>query len=82
MSQLGIFDTLEEDTILAIQAKGVAMMLEGKTIMSWSGEGTQVDREFTMPIPDMLEECKYTLKRKWPDTYGSMVNNVRAFRIA
>jgi hypothetical protein len=79
MSQLGIFDTLDEDTVLAIQAKGIALMLEGKTIMEWSGEGTEVTREFTMSIPDMLEECKYTLKQKWPQTYGYPVNRVRPY---
>lgn len=82
MSQLGIFNTLDQDTVLAIQAKGIAMMLEGKTIMEWSGEGTDVKREFTMPIVDMLEECKYTLKNNWPEIYGYPVNRVRPFRIA
>jgi hypothetical protein len=82
MSQLGIFDTLTEDQILSIQAKGIELMLEGKTIMKWSGEGTEVEKEFTMPISELLEECKYTLKNKFPDTYGYMVNVVRPFRIA
>lgn len=77
MSRIGIFNTLPIDTVVAIQQKAVALILEGKTIMEWSGEGTSATKQFTMPITDILEECSYTLRSLDPATYGNLLIQIK-----
>lgn len=79
MSQFGLFLTLDEDTILAIQAKAVEMILEGKTIMQWSGEGTEATKQFAMPPAAVLEECLFALRSKNPVTYGFNSTMIKPF---
>ena len=79
MSQFGLFLTLDIDTILAIQAKAVEMILEGKTLLEWSGEGTEAKKAFTMPPLAVLEECLYALRSKDPTTYGHNNTFVKPF---
>jgi len=80
-SPVGIFDTLDVDTILAIQAKAISFLLEGKTVMAWSGEGTSAEKRFTMNVRDTLEECKYSLKQLDPATYGYFIKQVKPFHM-
>ena len=55
------------DEVKAIQAKAKALLLEGKTIMSWNdGGGTSVTKQMVMPVAEVLEECAYALKRLEP----------------
>jgi hypothetical protein len=75
----GIFDTLDEDTILAIQAKAVSLILEGKTLMQWAGEGTEARKQFTMSPNEILQECKYSLKQIDPQTYGHFIRKTKPF---
>ena len=75
----GIFDTLDEDTILAIQAKAVALIMEGKTLMAWEGEGTSARKQFTMSPHEILQECKYSLKQIDPATYGYFIRKTQPF---
>lgn len=38
------------------------MLAEGKTVMSWSGEGKSGGKQFTMPVDQVLTECNYRLR--------------------
>ncbi len=60
--------TLEEVT--AIQAKAKALLLEGKTIMSWGDSETSVTKQFTLPVDQILEECAHALKVLCPSSFG------------
>lgn len=77
MSRLGIFLTLDTETILAIQQKAVSLLLEGKTTISWTGEGSGAAKAFAMPISDVLEECKYALCSLDPATYGNLLIQIK-----
>lgn len=74
--------TVEE--VLAIQKKAKALILEGKTLMSYSDSGTSASKQFTMPVADVLDECGYALQVLAPDTYGKrrryLVSNYRGLR--
>ena len=72
MSRLGLFLTLPIDTIVSIQTKAVNMLLEGKTVMSWQGEGVSATKSFAMPVSDVLEECDWALRSLDPSTYGNI----------
>jgi hypothetical protein len=56
--------------VLAIQAKAKAMLLEGKTIMSWGDSGTNVTKEFPLTVKETLGECACALRILDPATYG------------
>jgi hypothetical protein len=79
MSQFGVFNLLDEDTILAIQAEAVSLVLQGKTVMQWSGEGTEATKKFAMNPVDVLEECNFSLKQLNPDTYGNLIKIVKPY---
>ena len=69
-SASGIFIGLSESDILAIRDKAVAMLKEGKTIMSYSDSGTNVSKQFVMPVKEVLAECRMALQQLDPETYG------------
>ena len=71
MAASGIFIGLSESDILAIRDKAVAMLKEGKTIMSYGDQGTSVSKLFPLPPERVLEECNHALRVLDPDTYGS-----------
>ena len=71
-----------EDDVLAIRAAALALYKEGKTIISWTGEGTEVTRQFVAPVEKILAETRMFLKQLHPETYGYPVRNSRVFRIA
>lgn len=77
MAASGIFVGLSESDIVAIRDKAVAMLKEGKTIMSYSDSGTNVSKQFVMPVKEVLAECKYALQQLDPDTYGKRVTIIR-----
>lgn len=56
--------------VLQIQAKAKALLMEGKTVMSWNEGGLSATRQFVMPVAEVLDECAYALRRLDPDTYG------------
>ncbi len=62
------------DEVLSIQAKAKKLLLEGKTIMSWSEGGVSATRQFAMPVQEVLAECAYALTQLDPDTYGQGSN--------
>lgn len=59
----GIFVGLPRETIEAIQTKAVALILEGKTIMSYGDGATNASKQFALPPKDMLQEANYALQR-------------------
>ncbi len=56
--------------ILQIQTKAKQMLLEGKTLMTWSESGSSAGKQFAMPVKDTLEECAFALRKLAPETYG------------
>jgi len=63
MAANGIFVGLPQATIEAIRDKAVALILEGKTIMSYGDGSTNAQKQFSMPPAQMLQEAKYALER-------------------
>jgi hypothetical protein len=63
MPASGIFVGLPQATIEAIRDKAVALILEGKTIMSYGDGATNASKQFSMPPTQMLQEAKYALER-------------------
>lgn len=62
MSATGLFvKGFAASEVLAIQNKAKALLLEGKTLMNWSDNGTSVSKQFAMPVEKVLEECAYAL---------------------
>jgi len=78
MAASGIFIGLAESDILAIRDKAVAMLKEGKTIMSYSDSGTNVNKQFVMPVKDVMLECKMALQQLDPETYGQRRTVIRS----
>ena len=66
----GIFIGLTECELLDIKAKAVAMITEGKTLMSYSDSGSSASKQFAMPPKEMLQEAMFALSRLDPQTYG------------
>lgn len=57
----GTFIGLPRATLEAIRDRAVALILEGKTIMSWSDGVTSTSKQFSMPPKEMLTEAQYAL---------------------
>jgi hypothetical protein len=69
----GIFIGLTECELLDIKAKALAMITEGKTLMSYSDSGSSASKQFAMPPKEMLSEAMFALSRLDPATYGRRV---------
>ena len=67
----GLFIGLTECELLDIKAKALAMIMEGKTLMSYSDSGSSASKQFAMPPKEMLAEAMFALSRLDPATYGS-----------
>lgn len=74
-SAIGIFVGLPRATIEQLRDKAVALMLEGKTIMSYGDGVTSASKQFTMPPMEMLNEAKYALKLLDNQRVRSLVTN-------
>jgi hypothetical protein len=66
----GIFIGLTEEQLLAIRDKAVAMITEGKTLMSYSDSGSSASKQFALPPREMLTESLFALSSLDPLTYG------------
>jgi hypothetical protein len=66
----GLFIGLTECELLDIKAKAVAMITEGKTLMSYSDSGSSASRQMVLPAKEMLSEALFALSRLDPATYG------------
>jgi hypothetical protein len=70
----GLFVGLPRETIEAIRDKAVALILEGKTIMSYADGSTNASKQFSMPPQQMLQEANYALQRLDGRTRGLYTN--------
>lgn len=75
----GLFIGLTEDELLAIKAKAVRFMTEGKVLMSYSDSSSSSTKQFALPPKEMLSEAMYALSQLDPNKYGRRrtVINVR-----
>lgn len=64
--------------VLQIQAKAKQMLLEGKTLMAWGDGGSNAARQFTMPVKEVLDECKYALRILDPKSFTSPCKSAQA----
>ena len=69
----GIFIGLTECELLDIKAKALAMITEGKTLMSYSDSGSSASKQFAMPPKEMLSEAMFALSRLDSAAYGRRV---------
>jgi len=67
----GLFIGLTECELLAIKAKAVQLITEGKTLMSYSDSGSSASRQMVLPAKEMLSEAMLALSRLDPATYGA-----------
>lgn len=74
----GCFLILTQARIESIADKAGLMLLEGKTMMSYSDSGTSVSKSFPMDVKTTLVECRYALQIKDPAQYGS-IDRVRVY---
>lgn len=79
MAAEGIFVGLKRETLLKIQERAVELLMEGKTIMSWSDGVTSTSMQFSMPPKEMLDEVNYALQRLDGRTRGLYTNYNRLF---
>jgi len=56
--------------ILQILENHKKILIEVKTVKSWSEGATQVSKEFGMPLQEVIDECNYALRIRDPDNYG------------
>lgn len=73
----GVFAQFTEAEVLAIRSQAKTMITEGKTIMSWSSGNTSTSKSFVMPVREVLEECRYALRKINPTDYGALVTRAR-----
>lgn len=73
----GLFVDFSEAEVLAIRSQAKTMLTEGKTILSWSSGSTSTSKSFVMPVRDVLEECRYALRKINPTDYGALVTRAR-----
>lgn len=59
----GLFDTFTLAEVKQIQQRAKELLMEGKTIMNYSDSGTNVGKQFAMPVREVLEECNHSLRK-------------------
>lgn len=59
----GLFDFFTLEQVQAILARAATLLAEGKTIMTWSGEGKSGGKQFTMPVDQVLLEANNRLRQ-------------------
>lgn len=69
-----------EQDVLDIRTKAISLFKQGITTMSWGGEGVNANKQFVMPVADVLAETRLFLKRLNPKKYGYISNSSRQFR--
>ena len=73
----GIFADFSVAEVLALRSQAKTMITEGKTILSWSSGNTSTSKSFVMPVREVLEECRYALRKLNPTDYGALVTRAR-----
>jgi hypothetical protein len=63
MAAEGLFVGLPRETIEKMRDKAVALILEGKTIMSYGDGVNNASKQFSMTPKEVLHEAKYALNK-------------------
>lgn len=63
MAAEGIFVGLPRETLEKLRDKAVALILEGKTIMSYGDGVNNASKQFSMPPKEILHETQYALDK-------------------
>jgi hypothetical protein len=66
----GLFLDFTTGEITTILTKAKTLVTEGKTMMAYGIGGRNSTKQFTLPIDQVLRECRFALKKKDPATYG------------
>lgn len=66
----GIFIGLTECELLDLKSKALQLLMDGKTLMSYSDSGSSATKAFSLPPKEMLNEAMYALSRLDPAKYG------------
>ena len=66
----GLFLDFTTSEITTILAKAKALITEGKTLMAYGIGGRNATKQFTLPVDQVLRECRFALKKLDPATYG------------
>ena len=70
----GLFIGLSEDELLAIKAKAVSMIMEGKVLMSYADSSSSATKQFALPPKEMLAEALAALSQLDSAKYGRRRN--------
>jgi hypothetical protein len=70
---------LSEDDLLALYNKAFQLLLAGKTVMEFEGEGTKFKYDFPIPVATMLSETRYALRQKNPAVYGHNCTQIKPY---
>jgi hypothetical protein len=73
----GLFIGLTECELLDIKAKALSLIMDGKTLMSYSDSGSSATKQFALPPKEMLNEVMFALSRLDPETYGRRTTMIR-----
>ena len=66
----GLFLDFTTGEITTIMTKAKSLVTEGKTMMAYGIGGRNATKQFTLPVDQVLRECRFALKKKDPATYG------------
>ncbi len=73
-----MIDDVEE--VLLIRAAAISAYKQGRQILEWGGEGTEVKKQWVAPVSEVLAETRRFLKLFDPDTYGHIVRQSNMLR--
>jgi hypothetical protein len=76
---LDIFIDTEKE-VLAMRATAKQLFAEGKTTMTWTGEGVSASKQFVAPVLDILAETRQFLKLKNSSKYGRISTSASQLR--
>lgn len=74
----GLFIGLTECELLDLKAKALALIMDGKTLMSYSDSGSSATKAFALPPKEMLNEAMFALSRLDPKKYGKRITMVHS----
>jgi hypothetical protein len=74
----GYFIGLTECELLDLKAKALALIGDGKTLMSYADSGSSATKSFSMPPKELLNEAMFALSRLDPGKYGRRVTMINS----
>lgn len=69
------------EVVLQIEQTALKAWTEGRQIVEWSGNGTEVKKEFVASPGDILAECTRWKKINYPQIYGYVVRQSNMLRL-